>query len=378
MAGVVAWDEPNHMECTVCHEHFTLPKLLPCGHLLCRHCLVSWLKSQPEASCPLCRCTIVDSKKRKGRSLEDIADGFPTDLAMAALVEADRLLSKQHVCYVCVDVAAVSMCLICQDMFCQSCSNVHKKQTATKHHNLEDLSSLTVEKLARNRHATCAVHDDEIYEVYCPTHGTSICLLCATTTHRQCPEVTKLETRKEKASALLSELAATLSSGETKLERSISQLDQHLQDIDKRTQAAIAEIEATGDRMESAVKAWRRRLKELALSTCADVKTAVHDGKTLLVRRRRRLTSHKHMTHRIQGFSTHGSFGDMAAMMKTQVRDLDYSTKLPNDDKVFSTVTLTIDPQTVSRIEQELSQLGQILLTPVESAFQVRLMSEQL
>ena len=32
----------------------------------------------------------------KDRSLEDIADGFPTDLTMAALVDADRLLSKQH------------------------------------------------------------------------------------------------------------------------------------------------------------------------------------------------------------------------------------------------------------------------------------------
>ena len=94
MATAVACDEPNNMECTVCHEHFTLPKLLPCGHLLCRHCLVSRLKSQPEASCPLCRYAIVDPKERKGRSLEDIADGFPTDLAMAALVEADRLLSE--------------------------------------------------------------------------------------------------------------------------------------------------------------------------------------------------------------------------------------------------------------------------------------------
>ena len=131
MATAAALDEPSNMECTVCHEHFTLPKLLPCGHLLCRHCLVSWLKSQPEANCPLCRCAIVDPKERKGRSLEDIADGFPTDLAMAALVEADRLLSKQHVCCVCVNVAAVSLCLTCGDMFCQSCSTLHKKQSVT-------------------------------------------------------------------------------------------------------------------------------------------------------------------------------------------------------------------------------------------------------
>ena len=372
MATAVAWDEPSHMECTVCHEHFTLPKLLPCGHLLCRHCLVRWLKSQPEASCPLCRCAIVDSKKRKGRSLEDIADGFPTDLAMAALVEADRLLSKQHVCCVCVNVAAVSMCLNCGDMFCQSCSTLHKKQSLSKHHKVENLTSLTAEKLAANRPATCAVHDDKMSEVYCPTHGASICWLCATTTHRQCPEVTNLETRMEEARTMMAKLAATLSAGETELEEAISQLDQQLQDIDKRTQAAIAEIEATGDRLESAVKAWRRRLKELAQNTCADVKTEVLDRKTLLLRRRGRLMSHKHVVHRVQGFSKHGSFGDMAAMMKTRVHDLDYNTKLPTGVKVFPTLTLTIDPQAVSRLEQELTNLGRISVTSADASSQVR------
>ena len=299
MATAAALDEASNMECTVCHEHLTLPKLLPCGHLLCRHCLVSWLKSQPEPNCPLCRCAIVGPKKRKGRSMEDIAYSFPTELAMAALVEADRLLSKQHVCCVCVNVAAVSLCLNCGKMFCESCSTLHKKQSLSKHHKVENLTSLTVEKLAANRPATCGVHDDKMSEVYCPTHGASICLLCAATTHRQCPEVTNLETRMEQAREELAKLVAMLSAGETELERAISQLDQQLQDLDKRTQTAVAEIEATADRLESAVKAWRRRLKELALRKCADAKTTVLNGKTLLLQRGGRLTSHKHVTQEL-------------------------------------------------------------------------------
>ena len=371
MATAVACDEPSDMECTVCHEHFTLPKLLPCGHLLCRHCLVSWLKSQPEAKCPLCRCAIVEPHERKDRSLEDTADGFPTDLTMAALVEADRLLSKQHACRVCVNVTAVSMCLTCGDMFCQSCSTVHKKQSMSEHHKVEDLASLTVEKLAVNRPATCAVHDDEMSKLFCSTHGVSICLFCVIDNHRQCPDVLKLEKRMEEARAELAEVTAMLSAGETELDTAISQLDQHLQDLDKRTQAAVAEIEATADRLESAVKAWRRRLKELALNKCAEAKTAVIDGKTLLLQRRGRLTSHKHVTHRAEGFSTHGSFGDMAALLKTRVYGLDRSAILPEGAKVISTMTLTIDPQAMFRIEQELVHLGQITWTPVDASFQV-------
>ena len=62
----------------------------------------------------------------------------------------------------------------------------------------------------------------------------------------------------------------------------------------------------------------------------------------------------------------------MAAVMMARGHDLDCSARLPTDAKVISTLTLTIHPQAVSRIEQELSQLGQLGLTPVVGAFQVR------
>ena len=263
------------------------------------------------------------------------------------------------------------MCLNCGDMLCQSCTEAHRKLSMSKHHKVENLASLTVENLAANRPANCAVHDDEVSKVYCPNHGVSICLLCATTDHRQCPDVTKLEKRMEQARAELAKLVAMLRAGETELERAISQLDQHLQDLDKRTQTAVAEIEATADRLESAVKAWRRRLKELAMSTCSDAKTTVLDRKSLLLQRRGRLTSHKHVTQRVQGFSTHGSVCDMTAMMKTRVDDLDCSAVLPTGVKVVSTLTLTIDPQAVSRIEQELAHLGEIIAIPVDASLQV-------
>ena len=176
----------------------------------------------------------------------------------------------------------------------------------------------------------------------------------------------------EQACAELAKLVAMLSAGETELERAISQLDQQLQDLDKRTQTAVAEIEATADRLESAVKAWRRRLKELAVSTCSDAKTSVLDRKSLLLQRRGRLTSHKHVTQRVQGFSTHGSVCDMTTMMKTRVHDLNCSAVLPTGVKVVSTLTLTIDPQAVSRIEEELAHLGHFSVSPVVASSQVR------
>ena len=365
--------EADDKECPVCHELFADPKLLPCGHLLCRHCLISWLQSKAQAHCPLCRCVIVDPEERTGgKSLEDIADGFPADLAMAALVESQQLLSKDHTCQCCVTETAASLCLNCNYLLCSNCAAGHKRLPLSRHHTVEELSSLTADKLAASRPSFCAVHADEISKVYCPTHGASICWQCATTKHRQCPEVTTLETKVEEARAVLAELAATLSAGETELERAISQMDQHLRDTEKRTRAAIAEIEAMCDRLESAVKECRRRMKELALGACSDVKEAVEEGKTCLLQRRGKLTSHKTVIQRVQGIPTGEAVHGMTSPMKTRVKELDCSATLPVDTKVISKVTFVIDPEAVSRVERELLELGQLKVVPADVAANVQ------
>ena len=360
--------EPNEEECSVCHEQFTEPKLLPCGHLMCRHCLLSWLKSQAEAKCPLCRCAIVEPAERESESLEDIADGFPTDHVMAALVESRQLLSKDHVCQACVTQAAASLCLNCGDLLCSSCVTIHGRMSATRHHTVEALTSLMPEKIAANRPSPCAVHADETCKLFCPTHGVSICNVCATSRHRSCPEVKDLEEKVEEARAVLAELAAMLSAGETELGTAISQLDQQLRETEKRTRAAIAEMEATCDRLESAIKACRRRLKELAEIAVSDVKEAVHAGKTCLLQRRGKLTSHKRVVERVRETKSRDVVTEMTSVMKTRVDDLDFRISLPADAKVVSKVTLVIDPEAVAVVERMLAELGQVKVVPADVA----------
>ena len=372
MATASVPTEPSEKECSVCHEPFTEPKLLPCGHLMCRHCLLSWLKTQKDAKCPLCRGQIVEAEVRGKKSLEEIADGFPTDLAMKMVVDADRVLNKGHSCCVCEDVAATALCLTCGDMLCETCAKAHRKMSMLKYHRVEDLSSLTAEDLAASRPETCPVHADRTSELFCPTHGAAICSLCATISHRSCPEVTSLETKMEEARAVLAELAAMLSAGETELERGISQLDQHLQETEKRTRAAIAEVEAMCDRLESAVKACRRRLTELAQSASSDVREAVQEGKTCLLNRRGKLTTHKRVTQRAQEIKTMAALSSMASVMTTRVNDLDRTATLPSDAKVVSSVTLIIDTEAVTRMEQTLSELGQVKTVPAGNISQVR------
>ena len=371
-------DLPSDMECTVCHGHFDRPKLLPCGHLLCRDCLVAWLKSQPEANCPLCRCAIVaadpaaaEADERKG--FEDkveeeiIADSFPTDSAMAALVVAARRLSEESQCCVCEQVAAVSVCLDCDDLFCGSCSAVHRKQSATRGHEVRDLTGLTATTLAAHRVGTCPDHPCLRSDLYCPSHDVCVCQSCAVTDHRRCPDVTRLAAKMAETRAVLADLVRSLSEGEAELERSVQLLDQNLRDSERHARDALARIEELCDRLDSAVKACRRRLEELALSQRDEVKAVTQERKTQLLRRRGKLTSHKVVAMRVQEMAVPDCFDSMATVLTARVHDLDRSSTLPDDFKVVSVAGFTIDLEIVSSIEEKLSSLGQVMRVPVDA-----------
>ncbi|XP_070200616.1 E3 ubiquitin-protein ligase TRIM56-like isoform X2 [Littorina saxatilis] len=366
MATASVIEESNERECSVCHEEFREPKILPCGHLLCRHCLLSWLQSQPQAHCPLCRCAIVEGGAGQGgaSSVEDTVEGFPTDLAMAALVEAQRLLSKDHSCCVCEDVAATSLCLHCGDTLCKACKRAHGKLSMSKHHRVEDLTSLTAEQLTASRPSTCAAHPEETCKLFCPSHGLSVCLLCASSKHRGCPQLKDLQEKTEEARALLAEMAARLSAGEAEIDRAISELERHLHDTETRTKKSVAQMEADLDRLQAALNACRRRIGQLAEGATSDDREAVQDGKSFLLQKRSKLTSHKAVIERATGSKKGDVVNDMMSSMEQRIQELDCSATLPANAKVISKVSLVIDPGVVTRIEQDLAQLGQVNTVP--------------
>jgi hypothetical protein len=177
------------------------------------------------------------SVARTARDLQHAVDALPTDLALAALVEARGLLDKQHVCILC-DGNATELCVNCGDAFCNNCGKRHLKMALATHHKLTALSALTTETLAAARPVVCAVHTDEVCKVYCPTHRVSCCLLCASTTHRKCPQVVTLQARQQAALAELDQLGTVLKDGESQLDTSLQQLQGHVKATQQRADLA--------------------------------------------------------------------------------------------------------------------------------------------
>jgi len=122
------------MQCAVCNETLTRPKLLPCFHTFCLGCLQnSFADHQPgtEAACPLCR--------RAFSIPADGLDALPAHFFVEHLFDAKKIskqLAMQHRCDVCCDgdddddddddesekqFVATSYCGECAQFLCIQC-----------------------------------------------------------------------------------------------------------------------------------------------------------------------------------------------------------------------------------------------------------------
>ncbi|KAL8618766.1 hypothetical protein ACOMHN_015176 [Nucella lapillus] len=366
MASSPEHRDPNQSKCSVCRQFYKDPKLLPCGHLLCHCCVLTWMKSQDQFDCPLCGTSIVDLETRQLKTLAEIAYDLPTDVSMEAMVHADYLLSREHTCRVCDDVAASSMCLNCGDMLCAACKRAHGKLSALKHHRVEDLTQLTKEKVAASSLSTCSNHPDEIAKLFCVTHGLSICFQCVSSQHKNCLEVEDLEEKMEEAQEVLSELADTLTAGESNLQWGINELDDHLQKNQQKMKIAITEIEDMSNKLESSVKENRHRLKEMMVEAFCDVKEAVDENKGYLFQRQDKMTSHKHVIRRVQELKNYENVHVLKPLIETRTQDLDYSVTPPAEAKPICGLHFSINHEAVSRLRKAMQEVTQLQIFPVE------------
>ncbi|KAL8612801.1 hypothetical protein ACOMHN_033471 [Nucella lapillus] len=345
------------IHCCVCNEVFMEPKILPCGHLVCRRCLISWLQTETEARCPVCTYPIVDGQVT---CVDDVVDRFPTHLLMADIVKQASLLSKHHVCCVCDDIAAVSLCLTCGDMFCETCCKMHKKQSATRHHQLESLSSLTADTLAAKKPSMCPIHTEELLQLFCSSHKVPVCLVCATADHRNCPHMVKAENRAQELLADLTEVAATLKAGEGKLETAIKEMEENLKALGRQTDKEISDVKAVQQRLEKAVQACCSHLMDNTLKRSSISQTRLLDGKAKLQAEKGRYVQHSTAVDQLKIFNMHGDFSDITETMKKCADSLDCSDAFIASATVTDKSITGLDYATVAHIEEELARISEL------------------
>jgi len=360
-AAPVSSTTENERECSICHELFKEPKLLPCAHVLCRDCLLSWLLTNQEGVCPLCRCPVVSEVTVTGPAeWQTVVDALPDDVIMSALVESARVLNMDHTCVGCHQSPAVSICLDCTEMMCQACENVHTNFGMSRHHKFESLSSMSAERLASSQPVYCTAHPGKAAELFCPAHNAVICHVCASAKHRSCSDVTEVTDVADKSRRELTAIVEKLEAGEKSLEKVVKKLDSLLEEVDKNYEKSVADIDAKCDDMERSVKVCRQCMKDKALDAKVKSRDSILTAKGGVTRQWGMLTSHRCLSDRVSKASTPASMTGATALLRERAAGLDPEHKLSSLVKDVIQMTVIVDAAVVTEVKQKLEGLGTV------------------
>jgi hypothetical protein len=292
------------------------------------------------------------------QDIQDAVDALPTDLALAALVEARSLLDKEHVCCGCKG-KATDLCVDCGDAFCKTCGQIHLNMSMAKHHKLTALSTLTTETLAAARPVACKEHKDKHCELYCPMHTVSVCILCATTTHRQCPQVVTLQARQQAALEELDQLGTMLKDGESQLDVSLQQLEGHMKITQQQADLAQQDVQQLRQQLYGVVDENCDRLTKKLRQAVEDITMDITNIKTELLQRRRMLTLNQRVAERTRRHSELCSVADISGQLKARFTDTVHAAMTPLNMMVKG-FTFTLNATEVTRLRAELGQLGEV------------------
>ena len=177
----------EEVSCSVCMSPFTNPKILPCFHTFCLHCLNELQRTSGkhgEITCPECR-----------KKFQVPGSGYPKDLPanfrMNSLLDV-MAIQKCNVagvkCGNCEKTSVQSFyCFKCCAFWCDNCITAHNIIRANKDHRvlaIKDFQDQDIEDVLK-RPVFCQKkhHENEELKFFCKDCECAICSTCAITLH---------------------------------------------------------------------------------------------------------------------------------------------------------------------------------------------------
>lgn len=189
--------------CPGCGKQFESPKILPCLHTFCRHCLMEAVDADGSLSCPSCY--------RHVPLNESGVDGLTANMFIENIL---GIISPQHeheivrersasisvranlasrICSSCEEgMKVTSHCQVCNELLCANCTRAHQRVRLTKDHEIVALDSretrakeeASLRQTRSTRTEYCSTHDNEVVILYCDTCYTQVCRECTLNQHR--------------------------------------------------------------------------------------------------------------------------------------------------------------------------------------------------
>ncbi|XP_038059498.1 E3 ubiquitin-protein ligase TRIM33-like [Patiria miniata] len=265
----------DHLQCPICSDRFTEPKVLDCLHSFCQKCLKKVRQSQRSQDaklvCPLCRRDTI----LKG----DVSD-LPSDFKLSALVDEvnvyEKVLEGQRSeikCQACDEEnQAVSRCMDCDHFLCKECQVAHRRFSSMKSHQIYTLAQLqsgevTYKSKIREYTPKCGKHSDQNLTIYCNTCEKLVCTTCAIVDHEKHSRVDVPEA-VDKCKRDVARMSVKAEQNKAKLKTNISEIDDNYKKLNAMYADTTKKISSKADnevaRITKVIREEEQKLKQEA------------------------------------------------------------------------------------------------------------------
>ncbi|XP_033646267.1 E3 ubiquitin-protein ligase TRIM56-like [Asterias rubens] len=259
----------DYLECSICQEEYTEPKLLDCLHSFCKHCLLEYHTTNYEDAkmliCPLCR----KETQLPETGVEDFKSNFILTGLAGQLEQVSSLEHSKLVCNLCEEKNnATHFCYDCPMFICANCYKMHKKIPSLLSHTVATLKDVrdgktAMKKTKPKRHPECQTHEGEVMWFYCTTCDVMICRDCTVIDHCKpqheyidCNQASS--TYKQSLAQLFTPLEETMK----KLDQSQATASTMKDNLNIAVKRTIADVKNRADEIRAEVTAQESRIMD--------------------------------------------------------------------------------------------------------------------
>ena len=253
----------EEVSCSVCMTTFTEPKMLPCLHTFCLHCLNGILRSSGRhdiIACPECRR---DVQVPSSGNLNDL----PTNFRMNSLLDVLAIKECHTAGVKCANCDKSSRhssyCFQCCAFWCDECIIAHNLIKANKEHRvlaLKDFEDQDIEDVLK-RPAFCQQkhHEKEELKFFCKNCDVAICNLCVATIHDGHAKIVLEEAASERKIQVKSVIETQKKSIEHK-KKVIAHLERQCNQIEARGNAVKRDIHKFAENLVAVIETKKKEM----------------------------------------------------------------------------------------------------------------------
>ena len=253
----------EEISCTVCMTTFTEPKILPCLHSFCLHCLDGILRTSGRhdiIACPECRKEV---EVPSSGNLKDLPTNFRINslLHVLAIKECHTAGVKCGNC----DKSSrhSSYCFQCCAFWCDECIIAHNLIKANKEHRvlaLKDFEDQDIEDVLK-RPVFCQQkhHEKEELKFFCNNCDVAICNLCVATIHDGHAKIVLEEAASQRKIQVKSAIETQKKNIEHK-KNVIADLERQCKQIEARGNAVKRDIHKFAENMISLIETKKNEM----------------------------------------------------------------------------------------------------------------------